>query len=160
MLGPLSKFLDPSLPYELTEINNMSTRTDIHTFHIIGMCTWTNMSAKLHIYVPLSYYCSLHIYPILLHKEVQKSNKLQLWITMLLPYMNQQQIYPSNAKYMLHTWITQCEYMRKVCQHIFHIWNFYHQWFRQIHCTQMTVTRPTTTQDNTNDDTVTALLHS
>ena len=29
-------------------------------FHIIGICPRTNMSATLHIYVPLYYYCSLH----------------------------------------------------------------------------------------------------
>ena len=30
-------------------------------FTFIGICPWKNMPATLHIYVPLYYYCSLHI---------------------------------------------------------------------------------------------------
>ena len=35
--------------------------TDIHIFHIIDICSSANMPATLHMYVPLHYYCSLHI---------------------------------------------------------------------------------------------------
>ena len=46
--------------YELTTINNVTRNTGIHTFYTTGICPRTNMSAKLHMYVSLYYYCSLH----------------------------------------------------------------------------------------------------
>ena len=43
--------------------STMSPDTDIHTFQIIAICLWTNMSLTLLIHVPLHYYCGLHINP-------------------------------------------------------------------------------------------------
>ena len=47
-------------------INNVTMNTDIHTFHIIGICPWANMPVTFYIHVPLHYYCGLHIDPSLL----------------------------------------------------------------------------------------------
>ena len=47
------------------------------------MCPWTNMSATLHIYFPLHFYCSQHRDPTLLHKST-KFNKLQHLFTIKL----------------------------------------------------------------------------
>ena len=58
--------------YELTAMNNIITNTAIHTFHIIGKCPWINMSITLYIYVPLQYYCYLHVGPTGLHIQVKK----------------------------------------------------------------------------------------
>ena len=44
----------------------------MHTFHIIFTCLWTNMSATLHIYVPLYFYWSLHVDPTLFHIPVKQ----------------------------------------------------------------------------------------
>ena len=62
-------------PYELTAINNVMRDTDIHTFHPIAIWLWTNMSATLHIYFPLHYYCSLHIDPHIICKSKSTNYK-------------------------------------------------------------------------------------
>ena len=38
--------------YELTSMNTVTRNTGTHTFHIIGIWTWTTMHVTLHIYVP------------------------------------------------------------------------------------------------------------
>ena len=86
--------------YKLTTINNMTIRTSIHTLHI-DICPWTNMPATLHIFVSMQFYCS-HMDPRLLNIDVQR-NKLELLITMLLPYMCQQQMCPQ-MPYICHMW--------------------------------------------------------
>ena len=65
------------MPHELIEINSVTRSTDIHTFYIIGICPWTNMLAKLHIYAPLHVYNILHTDSPLLHISV-KNNIMQL----------------------------------------------------------------------------------
>ena len=49
--------------HEFTTINNVNRSTGIHTFHITGICPWTNMPATLYIYVPLHFKCSLKYRP-------------------------------------------------------------------------------------------------
>ena len=44
-------------------MNSVMGKTCIHTFHIIGICPWTNMTPTSHIYVPLHYYCGPHTNP-------------------------------------------------------------------------------------------------
>ena len=63
--------------YEPNTINNVTRNTDIHTFHIIGICPWTNLPVTLHIYVPHHYYCGLHRDPTLYtsQKIKQQSTK-------------------------------------------------------------------------------------
>ena len=56
--------------YELNTTNNVTRSTGILTFHITGICPWTNMPSKLHKYVPLHFF-SLHIEPKLLHISVK-----------------------------------------------------------------------------------------
>ena len=73
--------------YEHNKINNLTRNTYMHTFHIIGICLWRNMTSKSHIYGPLHYYHGLHIDSTLLHIQVQKQKKLHLIFTTLLPYM-------------------------------------------------------------------------
>ena len=52
---------------ELTVINNVMRVTGICTLHIINICSWTNMPATFHIYIPLHCYCSLPVDLMLLH---------------------------------------------------------------------------------------------
>ena len=68
--------------YELNAINNVTRSSGIHTFHITGLCPWTNMPATLHNYVPLHYYCILNIYATLLHTSIKKSINCYIY----LPY--------------------------------------------------------------------------
>ena len=93
--------------YEPTAINNVASNTGMHTFHIIGICLWTNMPPTSHTYVPLHCYSILHIDPTLLDTEVQKK-WLQLFITMLLPYMCHQ-VCPYICL-IWHQWNQQCDY--------------------------------------------------
>ena len=68
------------ISYEFNVINYVTTSTDIHTFHITGICNWTNMPAT-------SYTCStaLLLYSICRrrHHFIYKYsiNKLQLSFT-------------------------------------------------------------------------------
>ena len=59
------------ISYELNAINNVTSNTAIHTSHITDICPWTNRPATLHIYVPLHFFCSLHIDPILMHASIK-----------------------------------------------------------------------------------------
>ena len=59
--------------------------------------------------------------------------KLQLLFTMLLPYMCQQKIHPSNATYMQHMKISPCEDMRQQCKYMYIIWVHCNQQCDQIH---------------------------
>ena len=79
MLGCMHLYL---YAYAFIAIKNVIRSTGVHIFHIIGLFPWTTMPAILHIFVPLHYYCSLHIDCIYKQKE-----KLKLLFTMLLPYM-------------------------------------------------------------------------
>ena len=54
------------IPHKLNAVNNFTTSTHIHTFHITDV-SLSNMSATLNMYVQLHYYCSLHIYSTLLY---------------------------------------------------------------------------------------------
>ena len=74
--------------YELTAINSVTTSNNIHTFHINGICPWTNMLATLHIYILLHVYCTTHTDLALLHISVKnKIHKIYLQFTMLLSYV-------------------------------------------------------------------------
>ena len=64
---------------------------------------------------------------------------MQLWFTMLLPCMCQQQISPSNVIYLYHAQITQCASMRQVCYYICNIWTHWHQPHDKECCTQKTI---------------------
>ena len=57
--------------YQLTAINNVTTSTGIYTFHIFWHMPLNNMSATLHIYFLLHFYCSIHIDPTLLYVKVK-----------------------------------------------------------------------------------------
>ena len=48
--------------------------------HNIGICPWTNMPPKLHIYIALHYHCSLHIDHTLLHIQVQKTTNYNSYL--------------------------------------------------------------------------------
>ena len=72
-----------------------------------------NISAMVHIYVQLHYYCSLHT------DCTYTVENLLLLFTMLLPCLCQQQICPSNAKYMPQMKIISHEDMRQLCQYIY-----------------------------------------
>ena len=78
--------------YKLTTINNVTRPPGIHAFHIAGTCPCRNIPATLYKYVPLHFYCSLHIDPTLLHTSF-KHSKLQLLFT-LLQYICWQHISP------------------------------------------------------------------
>ena len=65
--------------YELTAISKMTRSTGVHTFHIIGICPWTNISPTLHIHVPLLSYHSLHIDPTLSHTQVKNQQAKPLF---------------------------------------------------------------------------------
>ena len=78
-------YFSTNTSYELNTINNVTRSTAIHTFHIIGICPWTNMPAPLHINVPLHYYCHLQIS----HISTQKtSTSLYHVIVMYVPTTN------------------------------------------------------------------------
>ena len=66
-------------------------------FHIIGICPWTSIATTSHRYVPLCYFCSLHIHQILMQRLVQK---MQLLIIMLLPHVT---ITIISLKYHIYT---------------------------------------------------------
>ena len=74
-----------------------------------------NMSATVHMYVPLHCNCSLNMSPPITGHNSQKQQTANLF-TMLLPYMTQQQICPSNVMYKPYLQITQCTSMGKTCQ--------------------------------------------
>ena len=52
--------------YELTAMNNVTRNSGIFTLHIIGICPYTNMPNKPHLYVLLYIQYSLNLDPILL----------------------------------------------------------------------------------------------
>ena len=94
-------------------------------------CTSMSQCIRLHY--------SLHIDPTLLH-TVTKLSKLQHLFTILLQYMCEQQMYPSNATNTPHAQITQLAFMGEVCQYVCHIWSCSYQWCSQNCCTQTTTT--------------------
>ena len=49
----------------------MRPEAGVHTFHFIGTCPWTNMSATLHMYAALHCSWSLHRNPKLLYMSVK-----------------------------------------------------------------------------------------
>ena len=71
------------------------------------------MPATLHIYVPLHFYCSLHIDLTLLHTINVKINELQHIFTIILQSMCMQLICPSNATKMSYVQNTHCASMRR-----------------------------------------------
>ena len=75
--------------YQLRTIKSVTKNTRIHSFHIIGICPWTNMPATFHKYVTLHFYLSLHIDPALLTTSIT-TKKLQHLFTILLQNMCQQ----------------------------------------------------------------------
>ena len=82
--------------YELIANNNVTWNTGINTFHIIGICPWTNTPVTLHV-CPIA--CLLYsIYRPSITAHISKiNNELQLQFTMPLTHMCQQQICPLNA---------------------------------------------------------------
>ena len=66
----------------------------------------------------------------------QKSINYNIYLPHHCKNICQQQICPSKAKNMPDTPITQCGFMREVCQYTSHIWSWSHQW-----CSQITVHR-------------------
>ena len=59
--------------YELTAVNSIRSTT-LHIFKINGIYPWINMSATLHVYVPLHYCCRLHINPTLCISSQKTTN--------------------------------------------------------------------------------------
>ena len=110
-------YLSICISYEPAAINNVTGNTDIHTFHITCICFWTNMTVMLHLYVPLQFYCSLHIDPIWLQACI-KINKLQhlftIWLQNKVPATNM----PLNATNMPHVQIIWCSHIGGVCHHM------------------------------------------
>ena len=70
-LEPLLK-LQIQTEWETTSNECVCMYVCMYVFHITDICTWENMPATSHIYVPLHYHCSLHTDPILLHTVVKK----------------------------------------------------------------------------------------
>ena len=123
---------------ELTAINSVTRHTSKHPFNITGICLSRNMSAILHIYVPMHFFPSLHIDPTLLHTSV----KNQLSVTF---------IFHSTVELLSGT------NMPPKCQNVYHMPKLLkvHQWGKcaniyatyevtptddvASHCTQMTM---------------------
>ena len=75
--------------YELNGIDSMIRRNGIHKHYIIGICSSTNMSVALHIYVPLHCYCSGHINLTLLQRAQKLENASLLYhAAMYVPVTN------------------------------------------------------------------------
>ena len=72
----LDYYITTYTSYELGAFNNVIRSTGIHTFHITGKSPWTNMPGTLHKYLPLHFYCSLHIGSTLLHITTYTSYEL------------------------------------------------------------------------------------
>ena len=80
--------------YELNAINNVTRITGIHTFHICGICLWTNIPSTLHTYAPMHYYYSLQIDPnYWIYKSKQQQQTATLF-TILMAYICQQKNKP------------------------------------------------------------------
>ena len=73
------------------------------TIHHMAIDPSTNKTATLHMHVPLHFYCSLHIW----HIYIQKQELLHFF-PILLPYMCQQYICPSNVTYASHANNSMC----------------------------------------------------
>ena len=85
------------MPCELTAVNNVTRSSGIHTFHITGIRTQTNMPTTFHTYVPFTS-TVVYIYTPHYCKHPSKINKLQHIFTALeQSNMCQQQICMSNA---------------------------------------------------------------
>ena len=67
------KYVSIYISHELISISNVTRNTGIHTFHITGTCSWTNIPATLYIYIPLHFNCPQHIHPTLLLISIKKS---------------------------------------------------------------------------------------
>ena len=57
-------YVNTAASSELTEIKNVTSSTSIHTLQTNGTFPWTNLSARLHTYVPLHCFCTVQIDPI------------------------------------------------------------------------------------------------
>ena len=57
--------------YELTAIDSVTAGTGIFSVHIIGIYPWTNMLPTVYMYVPLHFYCSVHLDPTLLDTSIK-----------------------------------------------------------------------------------------
>ena len=110
--------------YKLAAINNMTRNTGIHTFHIIGICPWTDMPATQHINVTLHCYCSLHIDSLVLHMSVEKQQTATFSyqaITIHVPAINM----PLKC-HTCHTYKLDSVSIGEVCQYICHVWSYWH----------------------------------
>ena len=114
----------------------MTRNTDRHTFYIIGICPWTNMPPTSHIYVPLHYYCGLHIDLTLLHRTCEKTSVFiyhAIAISVLATNMALKcHIYATYANYFICTCETTMSAYNAINNvtsstgiHIFHITNKY-----------------------------------
>ena len=143
---------------EVTAVTCMMRSTGIHTIYIISICSKTNMPAKMQTYDPLHFYCILHIEPILLHILI-KRQQIHLLLTMVWPYMYQQQMCSWNATSMLHTNVFNM-HLRGKYANICHIWSCSHQWYNQNYCTQVMLDNDNDIHRNNDDaDDTTAPLH-
>ena len=144
--------------YEFTAINNVTRSTGILTFHIIGICPWTNMLAILHIHVPLHHHSSLIIDQTVLYISVET-----IKCNFNLPYYWHVCASIKYAPQMSHMGhmptLFECIYgglclyiYIYIYIYIYCIWSCSNQWCRQNFYTQMTIMMPMT-QDNDNNDT-------
>ena len=118
--------------YEFSAMSIVTRRTDIHAFHITGICPWTNKPP----HCTYMYQCPVTVVYIQTphyHTYLSKIHKLHHLPTKLLQSMCQKQICPSNATYMPHIPIISCAYMKQLCQYIYLIWTHSNWYCDQNH---------------------------
>ena len=158
-LMPITSYADIRIQYQyiyliwLNAITNVTKSTGIHTFDITYICPWTNMPITLHIYVPLNFYCSLHMDHSLLHTPIE-INKLKHLFIILLQNMCQQPMSLLECHmYAIYQYYLMCIngesmliYATYELTDISHVaWSTVHRWHRMM-------------QDKDNDN-ATAWLH-
>ena len=111
--------------YDLNEpnaINNVTSSTNIHTFHIISICPWTNMPMKSHIYptaLLLWFKYGTHITG---HTSAKKKKQFAIAPSYIIGKYGHNQICLSNTRYMPHMQVSSFADMRQLCQYIYLIW--------------------------------------
>ena len=70
---------------KLNAINNVTSMTDINSFHTIDIWHRKNIPPTSHTYVPLHHHCGLHIDAMLLYMQVQKMTICNRYSTHILP---------------------------------------------------------------------------
>ena len=101
-------YISINASYELTQINNVTRNTGIHTFCIIGICPWKDMPTKWYIYVPLHCISGLQIDPTLQLSKTSKPVSFELSSNMHMYYVFGTHIYffSSMTTYVFFVWQT------------------------------------------------------